>query len=250
MNNSRRGRQTAKAEQPKRPPPFFVLTGLVVGLLAGLVLAWLVFPARVEVIGPGDLPADLREDYRVTVALAFASSGDLARARARLDLLGSFDVVRQLNSQAQLALLNQESQREARALGQLAEALAAAEPVSEAPVDAVAIPPEQVSGADYEVSEQQLICAEEGFPLLKLFVMDNEGIQRAGLELRLSSEEDTQEGFTGFKPELGPGYAEFVLTPGVDYRLRVQDGDVLSGIRAAGCEDGGWGSWLITLRSK
>jgi hypothetical protein len=248
MVRSPSSRTPPKPSQPERRSPLFILTGLVLGLLAGLAIAWLIYPARVGVIGPVDLPNELREQYRVVTALAYASSGDVGRARARLDLLGPVDVVRQLTSQAQLALLDQDSQREARALAQLADALAGEEPEGEGAQEAD--PPVLVDGAAFSISEQQLICADEGPPMLKLFFLDSEGVQRAGVELRLSGGETTLEGFTGLRPELGAGYAEFELAPQVDYSLWVQGGDVLTGVRAVACEGtGNWGTWLLTLRS-
>ena len=53
-------------------------------------------------------------------ALAYAATGDLGRAQARLALLQDGDAVRLLTSQAQFALGNSATQREARALAGLA----------------------------------------------------------------------------------------------------------------------------------
>ena len=58
--------------------------------------------------------------------------------------------------------------------------------------------------------------------------------------------------FTGLKPELGLGYADFAMTPGVVYTLRLAEGgQVIPNLRAGECEaqDGGrfWGSWLLVF---
>ena len=70
----------------------FLVTGLVVGLLLGLVYTWGIAP--VEFVNTH--PALLRTDYRWTwvrlAALSYAADGDLARARARLDMLEQEDV--------------------------------------------------------------------------------------------------------------------------------------------------------------
>lgn len=101
----------------------FLLTGLLIGLGFGLVIAWLLFPARVGAVDPSLLADSARDQYRAAIALAYAASGDLGRAEARLALLGDGDAARTLRNQAQLALLEPDAQRQARALSQLADAL-------------------------------------------------------------------------------------------------------------------------------
>jgi hypothetical protein len=61
--------------------------------------------------------------------------------------------------------------------------------------------------------------------------------------------------FTGLKPELGLGYADYSMTPGVVYSLRlVQGGEQVSDLIASECESSSgeryWGSWLLTFAQK
>lgn len=125
----------------ERRPPLFLLTGLVLGLGLGLAIAWLLFPAQLGAVDPSLLPDDARDQYRAAIALAYAASGDLGRAEVRLALLGDGDPVRVLRNQAQLALLDADAQRQARALSQLADALDTAD----APVET--LPPEATNEA-------------------------------------------------------------------------------------------------------
>ncbi|MDA1329529.1 MAG: hypothetical protein O3B43_00455 [Chloroflexi bacterium] len=230
---------------PQKRPPLYLLTGLTLGIIVGLFLSWVAFPARPDGIAPAGLTTELREQYRVMVALAFASSGDLGRAQARLTQLGGGDSARQLNSQAQLALLDQDSQREARALDQLAQALKGEEQIGEF-VD-LSNAPILLAEAVYSITEQQLLCDAGDGPKLKLFFLDADGLQEAGLELRLLYEGSPQESYTGLHPELGPGHAEFDLTEDQEYELNVQGEKTLIEIHPVRCE-GGWGTWLLTLR--
>jgi hypothetical protein len=59
--------------------------------------------------------------------------------------------------------------------------------------------------------------------------------------------------FTGLKPELGPGFADFTMQEGVTYSLQLKQGDSLeTGISSKTCTDGDGepfaGSWLFTYQ--
>ena len=131
--------QRSRGPKPERQPPMFLLTGLIAGLVLGLLMAWIVFPARAGSIDPSQLNSEQKDQYRVAIALAYASSGDLGRAEARLALLNDPNPGRALRNQAQLQLLQPGGQREARALDQLADALAGVIAPSATP-DAAATP--------------------------------------------------------------------------------------------------------------
>ena len=56
--------------------------------------------------------------------------------------------------------------------------------------------------------------------------------------------------FTGLKPELGLGYADYAMTPGEVYALHIAEGGpAVTGLTAQECETtaGGryWGSWSL-----
>lgn len=102
---------------------WYLLTGLVVGFILGVLYAWLVRPAEYVDTTPASLRADFKDLYRALIASAYAANADLVRAQARLELLEDADVFQVLAEQAQRMLAQDSSSSEARALGLLALAL-------------------------------------------------------------------------------------------------------------------------------
>jgi hypothetical protein len=114
----------------ERRGPWYLITGLVLGVLLGLAIAWLVRPpdSLIPRVKPDALQESYKDRYRAMIALAYQADGDLVRARARLELLKDTDVFRALAGQAQRAQAvgTDESRAEAEALGLLAGAISAA----------------------------------------------------------------------------------------------------------------------------
>ena len=229
----------------------YLLTGIAIGLIVGLVVAWLLFPAQVNGISPAKLSPFAKEEYRTQIAMAYAATGDAHRAAARLALLEDRDPIRSLNVQAQLALLDQDSQREARALSQLSQAIYELVLLRLGEVDNAGII--LVENASYSLFEQQNICEDASDPpLLKLFLVNAEALAASGIRLLLKSDGGNADTFTGLLPELGAGYAEFDLFPNEQYVLEIQDEEILRSIKAPLCssdqDEEYWGSLLLTLR--
>lgn len=247
-------------EPPKRPP-LYLLTGLIVGLLFGCILSFVVFPLQVASVGPAHLSEEHQDQYRLMIALAYASSGDISRAQARLAQLGDADPARVLSAQAQIALGNSATQREARALASLARDLdtfqASAQSTSIAintpnpeDVDAAPTPFVAEEGGVYTLSSRELLCeSSEAAPLVKIFIFDENGQAQAGVRLAMSDGENNDEFFTGARPEFGPGYAEYEMTPGSTYVLSIVGSEALAGLQPAACiteaGDPAWGAWLL-----
>ena len=247
---------------PQQRPPLYLVTGLATGLVAGLILAWILWPPRVTGVSPASLDESYKEQYRLMTSLAFASSGDLGRAQARIALLQDGDPVRALTSQAQVALGNSATQREARALAGLASAMQAFFSSQAATAEAINTPnPEEQSqvstpfesgaeSAAYDLENQELVCnGVDTPPFLQIFVFDSNANPQAGVQLSLRSQEDVVELSTGLHPEMSPGYAEFILTPRVAYSLSINGVEMMGGIQAAACEteagQPAWGTWLL-----
>jgi hypothetical protein len=81
-------------------------------------------------------------------------------------------------------------------------------------------------------------------------VQDASGQPVPGIEVVVTWEGEEEHFFTGLKPELGLGYADFVMTPDVVYTLQLAaGGQPANDITAAKClsEDGDryWGSWML-----
>ncbi len=106
----------------KKKPPWFILTGIFLGLLLGLAYSWWINPIIYENAHPANLDTDDKETYRVTIAQAFAATGNLERAMGRLELLNDQEIVYTLGAQAQRALAAGKGDQ-AYALALLASAL-------------------------------------------------------------------------------------------------------------------------------
>jgi len=77
----------------KRDIPYLILA-LVIGIGLGLVYAWFISPIEYVDATPQVLRADFKDDYRVAIAAAYAATGNLERARSRLNCSGSADAGR------------------------------------------------------------------------------------------------------------------------------------------------------------
>jgi hypothetical protein len=102
---------------------WYLLTGFVIGIVLGLVYAWLISPQQYQDTSPASLLPEFKDQYRAMIAAAFVATGNLPRAEARLVLLGDSDVEQALTEQAQRTLGEGDSPQEAQALGLLAVAL-------------------------------------------------------------------------------------------------------------------------------
>jgi hypothetical protein len=99
---------------------WYLLTGLLVGLGLGLLVAWVLYPVQYINSSPYSLGASAKEGYRSMIAQAYLADGDLERARQRLALLKDTSPVQVLADQAQRLVAKNGSPQEARALALLA----------------------------------------------------------------------------------------------------------------------------------
>jgi len=287
--------------------PWYLLTGLVLGVALGLVYAWVLAPVKYVDTVPDMLREDYKAQYRALVAAAYMATGDLPRAQARLYQLNDPEVARTVAIQAQQALAEGRPEAETRALGLLAVALgqgpAPIPTLPEAPLPATDVPAETpvetpsveaplatatstlsvasatpaptrrtplptntplptrtaspTPGAPFVLQDQTLVCNPNlGQPLIQVEAYDAAGQPVPGVEVIVAWNGEQGAGedrfFTGLKPELGLGYADLVLTPGITYTLSLADGgQPVPDLVAAECEsDGGdryWGSWLLVF---
>ena len=103
--------------------PWFLLTGLIIGLAIGLIIALLILPVEQQVALPAELSPAAKAEYRLMIARAYQANADLLRAQSRLALLADPDPVSALTIQAQALLANGGSDTDARALADLIEQL-------------------------------------------------------------------------------------------------------------------------------
>jgi len=96
-------------------------------------------------------------------------------------------------------------------------------------------------GAPYQLVGQDTVCDPElAQGLLQVIVTDIRRQQIPGAEIIITWNSGEEHIFTGFKPELGYGYADFVMMPNVTYSVRMADGGTpASELSAPECSDAG-----------
>ena len=297
MRNERRG-------------PWYLLTGLILGVAFGLGYAWLVSPVAYEDTPPIALRADYKDQYRTLIALAYASNGDLGRAKARLSLLGPDEPGPLVANQALRAAAEDRPPSEVQALALLAEVLGApveivaptASPAptaaptltpspSPTPPDATATAPEapqetqpesaesapaaseaapggnttpqtpvftprpaltptQTPGAPFVLREREEICDPAlPDPLIQVFVFDASEQPVPGAAVNISWPGGQERFFTGLKPEISPGYADYRMDPETVYTLRLGDGgQTIGDLQAEACANPGGSRYFGSLR--
>ena len=89
--------------------------------------------------------------------------------------------------------------------------------------------------------------------MIQIEVQDAAGRPVPGMEVLVVWDEGESRFYTGLKPELGMGYADFTMQPGVSYTLQLIDSEIpVTGLSTEECtsEDGEsfLGSWLLTFQ--
>jgi hypothetical protein len=280
--------------------PWDILLALLLGLGFGVVYSWLIAPQGTTNTKPTILRADFKDAYRSAIAAAFAATGNLPRAQARLELLGDSDSASALDSQAQrmiasgtggangeftqadqLAALSQ-ALKNGYAYGSIPTptteivALDPSETLPPAPQDLpfqltetplvadtqvtdipsaetqvvqtqpVAVNPTArptrtlipTVGAPFALTAQDTVC-DSNLPdgLLQVFVFNSAHRQVAGAKIIVAWENGEDAFFTGFKPEVGNGYADYLMTPNINYTLRLAAGsDIATGLIVPTCQ--------------
>jgi hypothetical protein len=86
-------------------------------------------------------------------------------------------------------------------------------------------PPTEAPEAPYTLVSQDQVCDPDlSEPLIQVQVQDAGGEPVPGVEVVVSWEGGEESFFTGLKPELGLGYADYSMTPGMIYTLRLARG--------------------------
>jgi hypothetical protein len=95
------------------------------------------------------------------------------------------------------------------------------------------------ASAPFELLSQDPVCnpnLTDG--LMQVSVLDNHRHQMPGVEITISWSGGEESFFTGLKPEIADGYADYVMQPGVIYAVRVaRSGTPISGLSAPSCPD-------------
>ncbi|MGW8251806.1 MAG: hypothetical protein ACWGO1_14275, partial [Anaerolineales bacterium] len=112
-------------------------------------------------------------------------------------------------------------------------------------------------GAPFVLDRQELVCdpdleqaSEQGQVQVQIY--DAAGQPVPGVEAIINWEGGENHFFTGLKPEINPGYADFAIQPGVVYTLRLAEGgQIIPDLTPAECERSNgeryWGAWRLVF---
>jgi hypothetical protein len=232
----------------------WLAVGLLLGLALGVGYAWVIRPADFRGAEPAALQPIYRGEYILLIATAYQASGDLERARTRLELFPELSP-EVLSSLAQQVVAAHGSEEAARGLARLSVALLEQTPtaavptatlylsptVRRTPTDnptlALTMPvlptatpkptqsfsPTPLPGFVLVTREQ--VCNEQILqPLIQVIVRKTDGKGVPGIEIRIQWEGGGSRFVTGMKPELSPGYADYEIEPGKNYQITLGDG--------------------------
>jgi hypothetical protein len=93
-------------------------------------------------------------------------------------------------------------------------------------------------GSPFALTGQESIC-DPNLPdgLLQVLVLNSNRRQMPGMEILITWEGGAENFFTGLKPELGNGYADYVMAPDVNYTVQLRIGsDIASGLTTPTCQ--------------
>ena len=97
------------------------------------------------------------------------------------------------------------------------------------------------ASAPFKLLSQEQVCnpsLTDG--LMQITILDQTGRPMPGVEITVTWDAGEDHFFTGLKPEIGNGYADYVMQQGVMYTVQVaRSGTPLSGVTAPTCPDAG-----------
>jgi hypothetical protein len=236
----------------KRAAPIALLLALAVGVAGGLAYAWALDPIESYESSPDALRLKDKYVYLALIGDLYAKEDDLALAESRLAALGI-----EAEGQVLASLLSDYLDaggrpEDGRNLARLAETLGAkggvlnvfalgavsspeptgtAAPQETAPPTVAASP---TPAPTFILAEQTAVCAEPGLPgSIQVWVRDAEGNGLPSMEIVVSWNTGEDRFFTGLRPTLGKGYADFEMNPEVEYDVTLASfqADTAEGLR-------------------
>lgn len=220
------------------------LAMLAAGVAGGLYYAWMIDPVDRYQTSPDALHAEDKLGYLTLIGDLYGCQQDRTQTEARLQVLGI------PADGATLARLIEEHldsggrPEEVRPLAQLARDLGAsggvllvfgalptstpwsvASPVAVAPTAARPapsstpfVPPTPMPR--FEIVEQTALCAAPGQSgQIIVWVQDDQGHPMPGVEIVVFWPAGQDRFFTGLRPEIGAGYADFEMSPDTEYAV-------------------------------
>ena len=218
---------------------------VAIGIILGLMIAWVVWPVEYYEGPPSALKEPLKEEYVYLISIAYAQDGNLERASSRLKSLGLSDPNRAVIEVARKFKGRGVSQEQLQPLAVLAYALGAMEPELQAYLPSPTPPPTPVPihtsapetplpiasptptptlkpEASFILKMREMRChTEEEAPMLEVEVLDKGGEPLPGVEVVVSWEGGEDRLFTGLKPDKSPGYTDFEMSREFTYQVKV-----------------------------
>lgn len=252
-----------------------MVIGAVAGLILGALYAWLIDPVEWVDISPNQLNADSQQEYVLLVAEAYMQDRDFNRATARLAVLELRDPGQTLTVYTDAALLRGADTREVQALNTLAETFGATTlasdifsgtvesseavlptsvveqtetevlPTATALVVMAATSTPMPPTATLEVAperglqlvERERLCGDDDpVGLIEVFVENSlgEGIPTVEVLVEWQGGRDTF--FTGLKPDIDAGYADFETVADQVYSVTLVGlAEKVVGLSSEGC---------------
>ncbi len=223
-----------------------------IGLASGLFYTWMLDPVEYYDTAPDTLYIKDKLIYLALIGDLYAHDQDLAQAKARLAELGVKADGSTLAGLVEQYLDGGGRPEQVRNLARLAEDLGASggvllvfgpvptpSPAFTPPTTvtlpaASAIPlPSATPAPTFRLVEQTAVCADPGLPgKIVVWVQDGQGQQLPGVQVVAAWATGEDLFFTGLRPERGSGYADFQMTPRVQYDVALADfqGDAAQGL--------------------
>ena len=256
----------------------------IIGISAGLAYAWLIDPVTYSESSPALVVRAYRATWLSMAAEAYAQDGDWARTRVRLDALRDPQLAQTIAALFDRYQANGPNST-ARALAKLADRLDAktagmlvylsTPQVTPAPPSGAATQstsplatplrptvtatptatPEPLPAAsptptpvpNYRVIDRTSECTQSpAAPQIRVIMRDELGNGVAGKEVWITWDGGADRFFTGFKPEIDPGYGDFDMALDQTYNVGLDNPTsiLVSGLHADSCE-GGHTSWQL-----
>lgn len=103
----------------------------------------------------------------------------------------------------------------------------------------------------YRLLSQERICQQNApAPRIEVITVNAFLEQEPGNAVLVNWEGGTDRFYTGFQPELGAGYGDFLMTPDISYSVILEAGSpAVSGLRIELCDNGLAGGWRLTFQN-
>lgn len=122
-------------------------------------------------------------------------------------------------------------------------------PLPPTPTASATPPPTPSVELAYQLLSQERACRGDDSPLIEVVAQNVDGAELPGVEVEVQWEGGSDRFYTGFKPDLGAGYGDFAMSPGVSYTVVLVEGSPeVSGLRVEPCDDGRDGGWRLLFQ--